>query len=53
MYITRKKTATLWEELNPILGNGEVIIVEADGKLKLKIGDGVTAYNDLPLPTTT
>lgn len=44
----QKKTATLWEELNPILGNGEVIIVEADGKLKLKIGDGVTAYNDLP-----
>ena len=44
----QKKTATLWEELNPILGNGEVIIVETDGKLKLKIGDGVTAYNDLP-----
>ena len=44
----QKKTANVWEELNPILGNGEVIIVETEGKLKLKIGDGVTAYNDLP-----
>jgi hypothetical protein len=35
-----------WEQENPILGNGE-IIVETDTK-QVKIGDGVTTYNSLP-----
>ena len=44
----QKKTADAWQALNPVLLDGEVIIVAVDGKLKLKVGDGVTAYNDLP-----
>lgn len=38
-----------WEENNPILLDGELIIVEAlNGELRFKIGDGVTNYIDLP-----
>ena len=44
----QKKTADAWQALNPVLLDGEVIIVAVEGKLKLKVGDGVTAYNDLP-----
>ena len=42
----KRGTAQRWEELNPILQQGEPGFVY-DANL-LKIGDGVTAWNDLP-----
>ena len=43
----RKDTHESWAAFNPILLDGELIIVEKDGQIKFKLGDGVTAYNDL------
>lgn len=38
-----------WTTENPILLNGELIIVDTEnGLTKTKIGDGVTPYNELP-----
>lgn len=42
----KRGTAARWAELNPILANGEPGF-EYDSK-KLKIGDGHTAWNELP-----
>ena len=42
----KRGTATRWAELNPILEQGEPGFVY-DNNL-LKIGDGVTPWNDLP-----
>ena len=42
----KRGTAARWAELNPILGQGEPGFVY-DSNL-LKIGDGVTHWNDLP-----
>lgn len=41
----RRDLSTKWTEINPILMEGEVGF-EIDTKLR-KIGDGVTAWNDL------
>jgi hypothetical protein len=43
----KRGTAERWEELNPVLEVGEPGLVIGGDKLKLKIGDGVTAWNDL------
>lgn len=44
--LTRNDTATNWSSINPVLGKAEAAY-ETDTR-KLKFGDGVTAYNDLP-----
>lgn len=46
-YKHKRGTASKWEELNPILPDG-LIAIEKGSPPKLKIGDGVTAWNDLP-----
>lgn len=33
---------------NPILNKNQLCVVKIDGIFKLKMGDGVTAFNDLP-----
>ena len=42
----KRGTAARWAELNPILDNGEPGFVYNANRLK--IGDGVTPWNDLP-----
>ena len=49
----RRGTATEWSTKNPILGEGEIGIEVPDsgvgtGKVKIKFGDGVKEWNDLP-----
>lgn len=44
--LTRNDTAANWSSANPVLGKAEAAY-ETDTR-KLKFGDGVTAYNDLP-----
>lgn len=44
----KRDTVTNWETNNPILLKGEMAIVQAlNGNIKVKVGDGVTAFNDL------
>lgn len=43
----RYDTLEEWERVNPVLEYGELVIVKDNGKLKLKAGDGETAFNDL------
>lgn len=49
---TPRDTVDNWEQNNPVLLEGEVVIVYGMGNDKsvtrLKIGDGVSAFNDLP-----
>lgn len=47
--IQRNDTAARWQSINPILATGEIGI-EIDGAKGYKIGDGKTAWNDLPYP---
>ena len=42
----KRGTATRWEEINPILAQGEPGFVYDSHRLK--IGDGITPWNDLP-----
>jgi hypothetical protein len=42
----KRGTAARWAEVNPVLDQGEPGFVYDQNKLK--IGDGVTAWNDLP-----
>ena len=45
----KRDTSGNWETNNPILLDGEVILVDtAEGELRVKIGDGVNTYSDLP-----
>ncbi len=49
----RRSTVTEWSVINPVLNEGELGIECPDsgvgtGLSKFKIGDGVTAWNDLP-----
>lgn len=44
----RRDTAARWAEYNPVLLEGEIGIV-TDNPNQYKIGDGVHAWNDLPL----
>ena len=42
----KRGTAARWAEVNPILAQGEPgFVYDAN---RLKIGDGITAWNDLP-----
>ena len=44
----KKDTKTNWEQNNPVLLDGEIIIVQEDSNLKLKIGNGYSTYSQLP-----
>lgn len=46
---TKRDSSTNWETNNPILLDGEEILVNTtDGEVRRKIGDGTTSYNNLP-----
>jgi hypothetical protein len=45
----KKDTLANWETANPILLDGEMILVETpEGDMRTKVGNGVAAYNSLP-----
>lgn len=45
----KKDTEENWEKANPIILDGEVIVVESsNGELRFKTGNGITNYIDLP-----
>ena len=45
----RRDTSANWESKNPVLLNGEVIIVDiVNGKTQTKIGNGTKTYTQLP-----
>lgn len=44
----RRDTAARWAEFNPVLLEGEIGFV-TDNPNQYKIGDGINAWNDLPL----
>lgn len=45
----RRDTSANWESKNPVLLNGEVIIVDtANGETRTKTGDGTKTYTQLP-----
>ena len=44
--ITRNDTSTNWNNTNPVLIKGEIVL-ETD-TLKLKVGDGINSYDSLP-----
>ena len=41
-------TSANWTSKNPILLDGEIILVETDNGIRLKIGNGTSRYNSLP-----
>lgn len=43
----RRDTLVNWEHENPVLLSGEVAIVDVDGAIRRKTGDGSTSFNDL------
>ena len=48
----RRDTNANWTSNNPILLDGEVIIIYTDsGETRFKVGDGVNHYTDLPFIT--
>lgn len=50
----RKDTAASWTEKNPVIGNGEMIIVEtSSGEQRFKIGDGEKTFTQLPYTDET
>lgn len=45
----KRDTNKNWTSANPVLMNGEIIIVDTDsGEARIKIGDGKKAYGSLP-----
>ena len=45
----KRDTSANWTNNNPVLLNGEIIIVDtADGEVRFKIGDGSKTYTQLP-----
>ena len=44
----KKDTHANWTTNNPVLLDGEIAIVDNNGVVEFKIGDGSTAYNSLP-----
>lgn len=46
---TKRDTSTNWESNNPVLLNGEEILVDTNaGEVRKKIGDGTKKYKELP-----
>lgn len=47
--ISKRKSEIDWSSENPVLDDGEIIVVDMDnGELRLKVGDGESAFNLLP-----
>lgn len=45
----KRDTSINWEKNNPILLDGELVLVDTvEGTLRKKVGDGESHYNDLP-----
>lgn len=45
----KRDTSTNWTSNNPVLLDGEIILVDtANGELRFKVGDGTKAYTQLP-----
>lgn len=45
----RRDTSANWTSNDPVLLNGEIIIVDtSEGEVRYKIGDGVKKYTELP-----
>lgn len=44
----RRSTSAEWESQNPLLLDGEIAIVRDGDETRLKVGDGINNYNDLP-----
>lgn len=45
----KRDTSANWTKNNPIILNGEIILVDtAEGELRVKIGDGTKTYKQLP-----
>lgn len=45
----RRDTSANWTSANPVLLNGEIIVVDtAEGEVRFKIGDGIKTYTQLP-----
>ena len=44
----RRSTGAEWESQNPLLLDGEIAIVRDGSETRLKVGDGVHNYNNLP-----
>ena len=45
----KKDTAANWEKHNPILLDGEqIFVITAAGETRVKIGDGIKTYTQLP-----
>lgn len=45
----RRDTSANWTSNNPVLLDGEIIIVNTDaGETRFKIGDGIKTYTQLP-----
>jgi hypothetical protein len=49
----RRDTEYNWEISNPILADGELIIVQTAIDRKIKIGNGISHYKDLPFSDST
>ena len=46
---SRKDTSANWTNNNPVLLDGEIILVNTDsGETRFKIGDGIKTYTQLP-----
>ena len=44
-----KNTTEIWESLNPILLDGELILIDTpEGDIRAKVGNGTDHYLDLP-----
>lgn len=44
----KRDTAANWTSKNPVLLDGEIVLVDDDGTLRIKMGDGVTSFTLLP-----
>ena len=45
----KKDTSSNWTQNNPVLLDGEMIIVTTNaGDVRMKIGDGASTYTELP-----
>lgn len=45
----KKDTSSNWTQNNPVLLDGEMIIVATNaGDVRMKIGDGTSTYTELP-----
>lgn len=55
--LPRRGSKSEWEIVNPILSNGELALEYRDegissGDIRIKVGDGIHAWNDLPYGIT-